>query len=268
MKLFISADIEGTAGIVDPDETRLGQAEYNYFRQQMTNEVNAACEGANLAGANEIIVKDAHGTARNLLLDKLPRNASVLRSWAGDPLSMMTGIDDTFEAVMYTGYHSGADSDGNPLAHTMTGKIDHISINGKAASEFVLNTYTAAYYKVPVVFLSGDEALCESARQLCPNLHTVAVIKGMGASTLCKHPETALDEIKTEAKLALTNLKQSGPDKFLIPLPEAFELIIKFKHHTMAHKLSFYPGAERLDPKTLKIQTTDYYEILRFMHFI
>ena len=105
-KLFISADIEGTAGIVNWNETeRSVPHDYDYFANQMTREVAAACEGAHDAGVEEIVVKDAHDSARNLNPAKLPEYARVYRGWARHPYSMMFGLDETFDGVVFTGYH-------------------------------------------------------------------------------------------------------------------------------------------------------------------
>ena len=159
-KLFLSADIEGTCGIADWKETELGEAQGEYFRAEMTKEVAAACEAAIAAGAEDILVKDAHSSGRNIDPSKLPEQARILRSWTRDPQVMMAGLDSSFEGVLFTGYHSPAGSDGNPLAHTMNGGNVWVKINGVQASEFLINAYTAASLKVPVLFLSGDEALC------------------------------------------------------------------------------------------------------------
>ncbi len=155
MKIFISADIEGTAGITNWDEARKGHADYEEFREYMTDELVAACEGARAAGAKEIVVKDAHSTARNLILSKLPDYVRIVRGWSGHPDAMMFGIDRSFSAALYTGYHNKAGTDTNPLAHTLTGTVSRMLINGEVASEFTLNALCAARYGVPSTFLSG-----------------------------------------------------------------------------------------------------------------
>ena len=119
-KIFISADIEGTSGIAHWNETeRTMPHEYDYFAAQMTREVAAACEGAHAAGAEEILVKDAHDSGRNLNPAKLPEYARVFRGWACHPYSMMFGLDKSFDGVIFTGYHSAAQMNCNPLSHTM-----------------------------------------------------------------------------------------------------------------------------------------------------
>ena len=147
MRVYLSADIEGTCGIADWAETeRATMDDYRPFAAQMTAEVAAACEGAVAAGAEEIVVKDAHDSARNLDGSRLPRQARLFRGWTGDPLSMMAGLDvGQFGAVLFTGYHAWAACGGNPLSHTMTTQCDQVTLNQMPASEFLINAYTAGY---------------------------------------------------------------------------------------------------------------------------
>ena len=150
-KLFISADIEGTAGIVNWNETeRSVPHDYDYFANQMTREVAAACEGAHDAGVEEIVVKDAHDSARNLNPAKLPEYTRVYRGWARHPYSMMFGLDETFDGVVFTGYHSAAQMPGNPLSHTMNTQNNFVKVNGMLAPELMLNSLIASSLGVPV----------------------------------------------------------------------------------------------------------------------
>ncbi len=153
MKVFISADIEGTAGITAWDEAKKGEPEYLEFREYMTDELVAACEGARAAGADEVVVKDAHSTARNLILSKLPAYVSLIRGWSGHPDEMMFGIDKSFSAALYVGYHSKAGADANPLAHTLSGSVSRLLINGEVASEFTLNSPVLPVTTSPQCFL-------------------------------------------------------------------------------------------------------------------
>ena len=180
MRLYLSADIEGTCGIADWAETeRATMDDYRPFAAQMTAEVAAACEGAVAAGAEDILVKDAHDSARNLDAARLPRQARVLRGWTGDPLCMMAGLErGAFGGVLFTGYHAWGCCGGNPLSHTMTTACDQVTLNGVPASEFLINAYTALYFGVPVAFLSGDRELCAFAQDWLPGLSSVAVYGG------------------------------------------------------------------------------------------
>jgi D-amino peptidase len=262
-KVYISADIEGVCGIADWKEADLTDPQNAYFRAQMTKEVRAACDGALTAGATEIFVKDAHGTGRNIDPSALPESSRILRAWTRDPLSMMAGLDRTYDAAILIGYHSGAGSNGNPLAHTMNGENIRVLVNGEEASECLINAYTAASLGVPVVAVSGDQALCERVKVLNPNIRTVAVNEGVGNATIAIHPEVAVARIREAVTAALRD-----PDACRFPLPERFELAIDFKQHPFAYRGSFYPGAVQTGPRTVAYACTTWMDALRFLFFV
>jgi len=261
MKVFISADIEGITGVSHWDETTLSSK----FIHQMTREVSAACFGANEEGATEILVKDAHGTGRNIDPNGLPINTKMHRSWSMGPLSMMEGIDESFDCCVFIGYHSGAFVAGNPLAHTFSNsKFQYMKLNGEYMSEFELNTLISHYYKVPVVFISGDEALCELAKKKVPTIETVATMEGMGDSTISIHPELATQYIKEAVE---TTMKKNF-GKVDMTLPEHFKFEIQLKEAKFAYRASFYPGVELINPKTIVYETKDYMAFLTMLLFI
>jgi len=259
-KLFISADIEGSCGISHWEETNLTDA---YFRTEMTKEVASACEGAKIAGFDTIIIKDAHDTARNLYPDKLPRYAFLLRNWTRDPWCMVSGLDETFDAAAFTGYHSPAFSSGSPLAHTMSTSLQFIKINGEYISEFVINAYACAYKGVPVAFVAGDEYLCEQAVKYIPSITTAPVNKGMGGASFSTHPEEAQNLIKERIAKALTG----DYKKCLAALPACFEVEIQYKKQESAYQRQFFPGAKLVNPYTVGFISDDYYSVLVFLHF-
>jgi D-amino peptidase len=263
MKVFISADIEGVTGVTHWDETDLDKAVSASACEQMTAEVAAACEGALEAGASEILIKDAHGSGRNIIASKLPHEARLIRGWAPHPTMMMQGLDESFQAAAFIGYHSRAGANTNPLAHTMTGAFTRVTINGRDASEFLLNTYTASMLKVPVVFVSGDKGLCEEVTGLNPSIGTMAVKEGIGDSTISIHPELAIARIKEGIAKAL----KSDLSKCQVTLPGNFSVDIQYKNHTKAYQYSFYPGANLRDPLTVHLESRGYFEVLRFMFF-
>ena len=264
MKLYISADIEGTTGIAHWDEADHAKPDYKDFKKQMTAEVKAACEGANKAGAKEILIKDAHYSARNIKASELPENIRIIREWSGHPFSMMQGIDKTFNAALFTGYHSRAGSDANTLAHTMTGSMMYLKINGRYASEFLINSYTAAYVGVPVVMVTGDKGLCDEAKEINPKIKTVAVNEGEGSSTISIHPTKAIKIIKKAAEKALSE----NLDQYKIELPKKFEIEIMYKEHKKAYGTSFYPGAKLNGTHIIEYICDDYFDFLRFLSFM
>jgi len=264
-KLFLSADMEGTTGICSWDETEWSDPRSLYFREQMTREVSAACEGALAAGCDEIWVKDAHDSGRNLIPDQLPEEVRLLREWAGDGYSMMAGINrGNFDAVAFTGYHSWAGGEGNPLSHTMHTTIYAITINGVPAPEFLINAYTAGYHGIPVCFLSGDRALCDFARTLIPGITTVAVNEGIGGAVLSISPKLAVKQIRAGVEQALSG----DLSRCQVPMPASFEVDITFKSHIMANARLVYPGAERLSNTAIRFRSDDWKEVLMALNYI
>jgi len=264
MKVYISADIEGVTGVTHWDEAERLKPDYREFREQMTAEVAAACEGALLAGATQIWVKDAHASARNLIAARLPRQTQLIRGWSGHPFSMVQELDESFDAMLMVGYHSRAGSDANPLAHTISDSIAALKINGRYASELLMHAYTAAYVKVPLVFVSGDEGICEDAAVLIPPITTVAVKRGVGDASINIHPHLAVDQIMKQVQTAL----QDDVSKCRLPLPEQFAVQITYRDHAMAHRASFFPGAVREQPHTIGFESDDYFEVLRLFAFV
>lgn len=265
MKIFISADIEGITGCTSWDETEKAHPDYNYFANQMTLEVKAACEGANEAGATEILINDAHDSGRNIDHNLLPENTKLVRGWAGDIYSMVQELNHTFDALLFIGYHSAGGKDANPLAHTMNNSIlDFIKINDEIASEFVIHAYIAAYLGVPVAFLSGDLGLCDEVKRTNNNIAIVAVKEGKGNSTVNIHPTLAISLIKDGVKDILS--KDLSKNK--IQLPSTFKLEVRYKEHRDAIRRSFYPGVTKIDENTIQFKSNDYIEILKAIHYL
>lgn len=265
MKIYISADIEGVAGIAAWDEAKKSSPNYPYFAEQMTKEVAAACKGAIMAGATDIVVKDAHASAMNINPSKLPENIKIIRGWSGHPYKMIQGIDESFNAIVFIGYHSYGGSDKNPLAHTISSSvIEYIKLNGEYLSEFLLHLYLAMYLGIPVIFLSGDKGICEDAKKFNKNIVTVAVSEGIGAASISIHPDKAVELIKDGVRRAL----EGDLSKNKAELPEDFTLEVGYKYHGDAYKNSFYPGATQNSPKSILFKTDDYFEIMRATSFL
>lgn len=263
MKIFISADIEGVTGATSRNETDKAHAEYPEVREQMTAEVAAACEGALSAGATEILVKDGHWTGRNLIAAKLPRDIRLIRSWTHDPYCMMAGLDRTFDAALMIGYHSRAGSDTSPLAHTITGRVAHIKINDRYASEFLINAYTAGLLGVPVVFLSGDAGTCQDASEFLPRLTTVAVMEGTGEATSSIHPALGVERIRSGVAMAL----KGDIAGCHVRMPSHFVAEVSFRSHANAREASYFPGARLTEAHVVQFEAADYFDVLRFLMF-
>lgn len=263
-KLFVSADMEGTCGIMHWHETERSHADYPYFAMQMTREVAAACEGAHEAGYGEVLVKDAHDSARNIIPIALPEYANVLRGWGGHPYCMMYGLDSTFDGIVFTGYHNAAGTDSNPLAHTMTLSVLEMRINGELASELHINALIAAYEGVPIYAVTGDEGICTWMKEKSPNTTVVPVNFGMGGATRSLYPMEAAKRIRAAVKQAVQRPRESC----LFPMPERFQVEIVYREHAQARRLSFYPGVRQTGARELTYETTDCFEFLRMAHFL
>lgn len=263
-KVFISADIEGTAFAATWDSTHIGGHDYERNRQEMTNEVIAAAEGAYAAGAELVVVKDAHGPGINIYPEQMPEYVQLIRGWTFEPRCMVEGLDETFDAAFYVGYHNGAGLEGNILSHTISGAAGAVRVNGEAATEFLIYSYMAAYYGVPSVLLTGDRALCENSRKYHSCLKTVAVKDDMGGRTQGLSSKLVCKMIKETAEEAL---KQDLTGA-VIRLPEHFDVEIAFKDHSQAVRKSYYPGARLLNPVTVGFESSDWYEVCRMLMFV
>jgi len=261
LKVFISVDMEGITDVVNWDETGSSGSDYQYYRTLMTKEVNAAIEGASQAGAAEIIVRDSHGSARNLIPEELHQDAKLLREWSGSPFGMMEGIDETFDAVIFVGYHAKAGTKDATLDHTMSGSIYDLKVNGVSLPEAGWNGLIAGCYDVPVVLIAGDKAVCEQARALFGDIEAVAVKEGIGEACLNLHPERSRKLIKAGVTKALGSLTEFKPLKYHPP----YTIEIQFKNEGQAYRASWYPGAKRLGDWGVSYTSDDFLDLMRFL---
>ena len=259
LKVFISVDMEGLTGVANWEEVSRTGKDYDYFRAIMAKETNAAIEGALAAGATEIVVRDSHGSARNILPEMLNRNARLLRDWSGSHMSMMEGIDETFDAVIFIGYHARAGTPNALLEHTSSGNVTNVEVNGVSLPEAGYNALIAGNLDIPVVFTAGDRAICEQVKELFGEIETVAVKEGIGAAALNLHPEVARERIRAGVERALRNIDSYSPYKLTAP----YTLVLTMKDETKIYNGSFYPGAVRTGDWELTYQSDDIMEIIR-----
>jgi len=263
LKVFISVDMEGTGGVIHWEDVSRKGKDYDLFRRLMTQETNATIEGALEAGATEILVRDSHGSARNILPDVLRPEAVLLRDWSDGPLSMMEGIDETFDAVIFIGYHARAGTPNAVLKHTMTGTIYDVVLNGKKMPEAGINGAIAGYFGVPVVFIAGDLAVCKQAKELFGDIETAAVKEGIGKAAKMLHPQKAQELIKKKTTLALKRLKDFKPFRLKPP----FKMEVTFKDEERAENASWIPGAKRTGNTSVSFTSNDFMEVLKFFKF-
>lgn len=265
MKIYISADIEGIAGIAHWDECDRSHPDWAVFRDRMTAHVAAACEGAIASGATEILVKDAHASARNIDAAALPRCVQLIRGWSEHPLMMVQELDATFDAIGFVGYHAKAGSGANPLAHTMSSRSIHrMRLNGQTIGEYHLHAWAAGTLGVPAVFLSGDDEICAEAEALNPAITTVPTMRGIGASTVARHPDEVRDAIREGMAAALA----SSPAPCLVVPEGPFVFELEFHKAARAYRASQYPGAELVDPHTVRLRCDRYIDVLRSLVFV
>lgn len=264
MKIYLSVDIEGVAGIAHWDEAFEGKPGYPAFREQMNREAAAACRGALAGGATELLVKDAHGSGRNLVHGQLPREARLIRGWSGHPLLMLQELDASFDAVCLVGWHSGAGAGGNPLGHTYSGRVAEVRLDGVLANEYLLHERVASSLGVPVVFVAGDRPLCDFVRERVPAVRTVATGEGRGDSVVAEHPDVVVDQIENRVAEAVSG----DLEACRTPVPPTSRLEVRYKVGKDAYRAAQYPGTEMLDPCTVALEVEDPLDLLRAVHFV
>lgn len=262
MRVYISVDMEGIAGVVHEDQTNPVDprcaAEYARFRRLMTGEANAAVEGALAAGATRVVVNDAHWFMRNLLAEEL-HEAAELVSGDPKPLSMMQGIGEGFDAACFIGYHAMAGTAEAVLDHTYTDRVAHARLNGEPIGELGLNAALAGAHGVPVVLVSGDQAVAAEARALLGDSVATAVVKQaigrQAARSLA--PARACTQIREAAAAAL----RSPPAPWRAPSPSTIEA--EFRFTTQAEMAELVPGSVRRGPRTVAFTHDDYVALYR-----
>lgn len=257
MKIYISADIEGISGVVNGSHTSQKGYDYSRARKLMTDEVNAAVKGAKLAGATTILVNDSHGPMTNLLIEELDEDV-ILISGSQKLLSMMEGINDTYDAVLLIGYHAKHNTSG-VLAHSYYGiVVSEIKVNGNVVGEFEFNTLVAAQYNVPVVFVSGDNVLSEQVKEFDSNIDSLIVKHANSRYTAeCIQPKKVHKLMEEKVKTVLTEkLNSITPKK----IEGKVELEVAFLNSGMAEATLLIPGVELIEPNRVRYMANDLIE--------
>ncbi len=267
LKVFVSVDMEGVVGTVTSDQLGPDGFEYARFREFMTREVLAAVQSAREAGATEILIADSHGNGENLLVELLPADVRVIRSWPR-PLAMMAGIDETFDAAILLGYHASTDSPRGVRAHTFRSALfTPMALDGKPISEGALAAAIAGSFGVPVVMVSGDDAMIAELRaQTGGGFEAAEVKKSLGfhsANTLT--PAGAYALIGAKVKSALGRRGDFKPYRLG---SGPFALEISFKHYLAAEVVSYLPGMERTDAHSIRYRVRDLAEAANLLTFL
>ncbi len=267
LKIYISADMEGVTGAVTGDQLSPDGFEYQRFRQFLTDEVNAAIEGAREAGATEILVSDSHGNGENLLIEQLPEEVQVVRSWPR-PLGMMQGIDATFDGVIFIGYHSSTSNPDGIRAHTTSSaRLSAVRLNGVEMTEGSFCAAIAGHFNVPVIMVSGDDAAVTEVQAVVGDVEG-AIVKWAysfhSARTL--HPSAGQELIRERARAAVGRLADGDFSPYTPDAPLRFE--VTFKHYRPTQLLAYLPQIERIDSHTVRYVGDDMVDVSTFYTFM
>jgi D-amino peptidase len=265
LKLFISVDMEGVVGVVTADQLGPKGFEYQRAREWMTGELLAAITAAREAGVGEIVVADSHGNGQNLLIDRLPDDVLVVRSWPR-PLGMMQGIDSTFDAAVFLGYHTGTSNPDGVRAHTFSSaRLADVQLNGRSVPEGGVNAAIAGHFGVPVIMVSGDDAAVDQVRSIVGDIEG-AVVKWNYSfhSAKTMTPAASFGLIKTTMKKALGRLDDF--EAFEISKPVTLD--VRFKNYRPPQILAYLPIVERTDSHSIRYVGEDMVAISKFLQFM
>lgn len=265
LKIYISADMEGVVGAVTGEQLGPGGFEYERFRQFMTDEVNAAIDAARAAGATEFLVSDSHGNGQNLLIEQMPDDVMIVRSWPR-PLGMMEGIDETFDGVIFTGYHASTANTRGVRAHTMSSaNITSLRLNGIEMTEGSMNAAIAGHFGVPIILVTGDDAAVAENQVIIGDIEGAIVKWSYGfhsARTLT--PEAAYEEIRTRTASAISRIDDFEPYVLETPI----ELELSLKHYMPVETLSYLPNVEKVNSHTIRYIGEDMLDISKFLRVV
>ena len=265
LKVYISVDMEGIAGVVTSDQLGPAGFEYDRAREFMTGEALAAIAGAKDAGATEIVVSDSHGNGESLLIDRFPDDVRIVRSWPR-PLMMMEGIDSTFAAAIFVGYHASTNSPAGVRAHTISSaNLASVSLNGVSVPEAGINAAIAGRFGVPVVFISGDDIAVDETRKLLGDVEGAVVKRAISfhsASTMT--PKAAQQLIHDHVKTAVGRRASFKP--YVVKAPVTLDVV--FKNYRPAEMLAFLPIVQRTTSHAIRFTGRDIVEVSKFLEFI
>ncbi|MGH9602236.1 MAG: M55 family metallopeptidase [Terriglobales bacterium] len=253
VKVYISADLEGVAGVVDNTQASPSGRDYALGRRLMMAEVNAAIAAALDAGATEVIVNDSHWDQTNLEPDKLDPRARLITG-APKPFGMMQGLDDSFAAVLFIGYHPRGSTADGVLDHTYSSELKVVKLNGHEVGEYGLNAALAGHYGVPVIFISGDRAATEQAKEFIPGVEVAAVKQGIGrTAALTLPPDAARQLIAEGVKRAMGRRSEIKP----VSLRSPITLEVELSSSRQADSCMMVPGMKRVSGRTVSYTAPD-----------
>jgi len=245
MKILIATDMEGITGVTNWDQVMPGHAEYARFRKMMTQDVNAAIRGAVEAGADEVIVADGHWDGSNILIEELDPRAR-LNTGSPSPFSMMQGIDESVDGVMFVGYHARNGTPNAILDHTWSRRcVANVWINDMLTGEYGLNGALAGHFGVPVIMVSGDQTACAQVADTFGDVETAIIKQATGRfAAECLAPQATQELIYLAAGRAVSRLEDGDvPEPFAMDVP--VRVTVEFFTSDMADRARLIPFAER-----------------------
>lgn len=252
MRVFVSADMEGVTGIATPEDVVKGEPGYAAGQARMVADVNAAVEGAVEAGADEVLVNDAHFTMTNLPRADLDDRARLVRG-NSKPRSMMQGLDADHDVALMVGYHARAGTAGGVLNHTYLGwELVRVRVDGDEVGELGCNARLAGALGVPLGLVTGDDAVCREADRELPEPETVSVKTGTDRYAAdCRPPA----ETEPDIRQAATRAVERARDGDLSPPPVTEPATVEFDWATtnQAHRAAMMPGVERVADRTTAV---------------
>ena len=264
-KIFISVDMEGISGVVQPAQLGPDGFEYQRAREWMTGEVNAAIAGIRETGPAEIVICDSHGNGQSLLIDKVPEDVRIVRGFPR-PLEMMQGLDETFAAAMFIGYHASEWTPGAVRGHTISSaRLLGVRLNGAEVSEGIYNAALAGHFGVPVAFVSGDRLAVTQVQQVAASAEGAIVKEPYGyhsANTVT--PARGQAMIRDGAKRAMGKIGSLQP--YRVTTPVALEVGVKLTID--AERAAFVPGLARSDGHNVKGSFHDMVEVTRLLQVL
>jgi len=252
MKVWMSLDMEGVAGIVDWDQCRPGSPSYALGCQLLQAEVNAAIEGAIAGGATEIVLNDSHSSMANLDPRLIAGNAQYI-SGRHKPMYMMQGLDETFDAIFFIGYHGSISGKPSTMSHTYNPEVfSGAKLNGTYVGESGINALVADHFGVPIAFLSGDAVTWEETAAFASGgVNVVTKVSISRASAKNLHPNESCRQIRRGAELAMNRVAEGAVDLPAIAKPAELEL--EMLTGDMADVATWARGVERVGDRAVRI---------------
>lgn len=245
-KVFISADMEGISGISASDQLAAAGAEYGRARKMMADDVNAAIRGARSAGATTVVVNDSHGSMRNLRLEDLEPDVRLI-SHSFKRSGMMEGLDDSFDSVIFIGYHAKAGHPAGLFAHTGSGVVRDVRVNGTSMGEGGLNTTVAAWYGVPVVLVTGDDVAVKQVAEIATTAKTVAVKRAINPRAVELRPFREVHaDIERAAREGVSAARKFPPRR-----DASYRVEVQFQDVAIPEVAESLPGMQRPAPDTI-----------------